>query len=95
MSALAEINADAKEVDEAVKIGADIAIGVEDVIDDEDLEEELRGLVEEAEREKVTANNERENMGIKARLEKPEVQVPSELPGIGVESIVHVGISAS
>jgi charged multivesicular body protein 7 len=95
MDALAEVNADAKEIDEAVKIGADIATGVEDMIDDRDLEEELRGLVEEAEREKVDAHNEGESAAIKARLEKPKVQVPTKLPEIREGAKVQVGISAS
>jgi charged multivesicular body protein 7 len=94
MDALAEVNADAKEVDEAVKIGADVAIGVEDMIDNGALEEELQGLVEEAEREKATSNTQK-TAAIKARLEKPGVQVPSELPEFEVEAKVQVGISAS
>lgn len=93
MDALAEVNADAKEVDEAVRIGADIAIGVSDTIYDGDLEEELRGLVEEAEREKVAAGTEREIAAINARLER--IQVPSELPEVVEEAKVQVGISAS
>jgi charged multivesicular body protein 7 len=95
MDALAEVNADAKEVNDAVKIGADIAIGVGDMIDDADLEEELRGLVEEAERRKTDADKEQESAAIRTRLEKPEVQVPSELPEIEEEARVQVGISAS
>ncbi|KAG6814537.1 hypothetical protein H0H92_000064 [Tricholoma furcatifolium] len=51
LDALAEVNADAKEVDEAVRTGADIAVGVDD-IDDGELEEELKALVLESEKEK-------------------------------------------
>jgi charged multivesicular body protein 7 len=94
MDALAELNADAKEVDEAVRVGADIAIGVGDVIDEEDLEEELRKLVEETEREQGDVNNEREDVAIKQRLEKLEMQVPKELPKTNEEAQVLVGISA-
>jgi charged multivesicular body protein 7 len=94
MDALAEANSDAREVDDAVKIGADIAIGVEDVVDEGDLEEELRGLVEEAAREKTGEDRERESAATKARLEKPEVQVPSEIPKIEAAK-AQVGISAS
>ncbi|KAG5635861.1 hypothetical protein H0H81_009844 [Sphagnurus paluster] len=53
MDALAEVNADAKEVDDAVRMGADLAIGTGDVIDDGELEEELRALVLEAENEQL------------------------------------------
>ena len=95
MDALAEVNADAKEVNEAVQIGADVAIGVEDMMDNGALEEELQGLVEEAEREKKVTSNNQENAVIKAMLEKPEVQVPSDLPEFGMEARVQVGISAS
>jgi charged multivesicular body protein 7 len=94
MDALAELNADAKEVDEAVRVGADIAIGVGEVIDEEDLEEELRELVEETEREQGDVNNEREDVAIKQRLEKLEMQVPKELPKTNEEAQVLVGISA-
>jgi len=93
MDALAEVNADAKEVDEAVRIGGDVAIGVEDARD-EDLEEELRTLVEEVEREKADANNEQESAATKARLEEPGVQVPSEVAEVE-EAKVQVGVLAS
>ncbi|KAG6833685.1 hypothetical protein H0H87_002881 [Tephrocybe sp. NHM501043] len=51
LDALADVNADAKEVDDAVRIGADVVIGV-DTIDDGELEEELKALVLESEKEK-------------------------------------------
>ncbi|KAF5380996.1 hypothetical protein D9615_004079 [Tricholomella constricta] len=78
MEALAEVNADAKEVDEAVRIGADVAIGVGDGIDDMELENELRGLVLEAEKEKEDEAKEKEAMAVKARLERVP-QVPNEV----------------
>jgi len=53
MEALAEANADAKEVDDAVRFGGNVAVGVEDALVDEDeLEEELKALAKEAEQEK-------------------------------------------
>jgi charged multivesicular body protein 7 len=93
MDALAEANADAREVDDAVRMGADIAIGVED-LDEGDLEAELQRLVEEAESTKTGDDRERESAATKVRLEKPEVQVPSEIPKIEVAK-AQVGISAS
>ncbi|KAG6876967.1 hypothetical protein C0993_011467 [Termitomyces sp. T159_Od127] len=51
IEALAEANVDAKEVDDAVRKGADNAFGV-DGIDNGELEEELKALVLESEREK-------------------------------------------
>ncbi|KAJ3895708.1 Snf7-domain-containing protein [Lentinula edodes] len=51
MEAMAEANADAKEIDEAVRIGGDVAIGVPD-FDDAELEEELHRLAIESVEEK-------------------------------------------
>jgi len=49
MEALAEANSDAREVDDAVRLGGDIALGVDDVVDDTELEREWMALVKEAE----------------------------------------------
>ncbi|KAG6860404.1 hypothetical protein C0995_011523 [Termitomyces sp. Mi166 len=51
MDVLAEVNADAKEVDDAVRVGANIVVGM-DGIDDGELEEELKALTLESEKEK-------------------------------------------
>ncbi|CAA7271563.1 unnamed protein product [Cyclocybe aegerita] len=62
MEALAEANADAKEIDDAVHISADVALGLEESIDDAELEEEWKALVREAEadeRAKATEDTER------------------------------------
>ncbi|KAK7020452.1 hypothetical protein R3P38DRAFT_1214262 [Favolaschia claudopus] len=53
MDAVAEANADAKEIDDAIRIGGDVALGIEGAFDDSELEEELKKLALEAEREKV------------------------------------------
>ncbi|KAJ3991784.1 Snf7-domain-containing protein [Lentinula boryana] len=50
MEAMAEANADAKEIDEAVRIGGDVAVGAIE-IDDTELEEELKRLAVESEQE--------------------------------------------
>ncbi|KAF4603795.1 hypothetical protein EYR40_000966 [Pleurotus pulmonarius] len=50
MDAMASANSDAKEVDDAIRIGGDIALGLNtpgEAIDEGELEEELRMLVEE------------------------------------------------
>lgn len=55
MDALAEANADAKELDDAVRMGGDMAVGVDSLVDadmEEELEAELRAMAEEAEKEK-------------------------------------------
>ncbi|PPQ63058.1 hypothetical protein CVT24_005913 [Panaeolus cyanescens] len=52
MDALSEANADAKEIDDAVRMGADVAMGTEYLIDEAELEAELNALVQEAEAEK-------------------------------------------
>jgi charged multivesicular body protein 7 len=52
MEAMAEANSEAKDVDEAIRINGNVALGVEE---DDDLEEELKALVGEAEGEKLEA----------------------------------------
>ena len=49
MDALAEANLDAREVDDAVRMSGDVALGVDGIVDDDELEAELKALVEEAE----------------------------------------------
>ena len=49
MDALAEANLDAREVDDAVRMGGDVALGMDGTVDDDELEAELKALVEEAE----------------------------------------------
>ncbi len=45
MEALADANADAREIDQAIRDGADIAGG--DTFDEDELEQELQGLLED------------------------------------------------
>lgn len=76
MDAMAEANADAKDVEEAIKIGGDIALGVEDGAEDE-LQEELKALVREVEAQKIQAGRVEEN----ADTEKLEgLNVPEGIP---------------
>lgn len=71
MDALAEANADARDVDEAVRLGGDVALGVD--IDEADLEDELSALIREAEGEK-------ESTVLKDRL--GAVHAPASVPGL-------------
>jgi charged multivesicular body protein 7 len=47
MDALADANRDANEVDDAIRISGNVALGV--AIDDDEIEEELKALVREGE----------------------------------------------
>lgn len=81
MEALAEANADAKEIDKTIRIGGDVAVG----IDDDDLAEELAGLVEEAEKE----DQEEEDVeDIRRRLNNlsPTAELADESPVLEGES---------
>lgn len=49
MDALAEANLNAREVDDAVRMSGDVALGTDGIVDDDELEAEWRALVEEAE----------------------------------------------
>ncbi|KAF5389917.1 hypothetical protein D9757_003686 [Collybiopsis confluens] len=64
MDAMAEANADAKEIDDKVRIGGDVAVGISN-IDDDELEEELKQLVAESEREK---EHQQEQRSIESKL---------------------------
>jgi len=82
MDALADVNADAKEVDETVRIGTDVAVGIGDVIDDGELEDELEALVQEVEQEKqakLDFDQLTEAMATQATLERAG-EVPNGVP---------------
>ncbi|KAJ7444910.1 Snf7-domain-containing protein [Mycena latifolia] len=70
MDAMAEANADAKEIDESIRIGGDVALGIDAVaFDDAELEEELKLLAQEAEKEKMDE-----------RLGHGSLRTPNEIP---------------
>lgn len=75
MEALAEANSDAREVDDAVRLGGDIALGIDDAVDDTELEREWMALVKEAEASEKA--NEAEDVGRK--LEEAS-KTPASLP---------------
>lgn len=77
MEAMAEANEDAKEIDEALRIGGDVALGIDSSrSSDQELEEELRRLVEEDRREKEEAQvrEVREKLG---GIRIPETEIGS------------------
>ncbi|KIL69882.1 hypothetical protein M378DRAFT_157122 [Amanita muscaria Koide BX008] len=71
MDALAEANTDAKEVDDAVRIGVDSAVNV-DQVDEDELEAELNNLIEEAQAQEAKTERVEEKLG------KPTLTVPQE-----------------
>ena len=58
MEAMANASADAKEVDDAIRLGGDMAVA-EAGIDESELEDELQALVKESEKEREMAEIER------------------------------------
>jgi len=83
LDALAEANADASEVDEAIRMGGNISVGVESVIDDDELDAELRGLILEAGVEKQEKLDMEKMLGdteIRGKLEGVGTAVPAGRP---------------
>jgi charged multivesicular body protein 7 len=74
MDAMASASADARDIDEAIKIGRDVAIA-DAGIDEGELEDELQSITREIEREK-----EAEAEGQRARLREEGMKVPERLP---------------
>ncbi|KAF7338138.1 hypothetical protein MVEN_02038600 [Mycena venus] len=77
MDAVAEANADAKDIDETIRIGADVVIGPDTVFDEAELEEELKRLAEEAENDKVN--------DVRAILEDKALKTPAARPSPDAE----------
>lgn len=87
MEALAEANADAKEIDDAVRFGGDIAVGVNESIDDEEVEEQWKAMVKEleaAEKSKEDTNDtEKKLNGVgKAPDGSPFTSAPQRIPAL-------------
>ena len=74
MDALAEANLDAREVDDAVRVSGDVALGTDGIVDDDELEAEWKALVEEAE----TAQRLKDVQVIKGE----GLRVPQEHPSV-------------
>jgi len=73
MEALAEANADAREIDEAVRIGADVAVGND--IDNSDIEAELQDLIRESAAQKEQTQIEEKHAMLAGAGMKPPVRV--------------------
>ncbi|TYJ53251.1 hypothetical protein B9479_006118 [Cryptococcus floricola] len=90
--ALADAMADQSEIDDAVRVGGEVAMGSRRVeVDEDDLADELAALVEEekrAEEKKVSEKREKEE-ATRAALEKPDLPtVPATAPSLPTEPTV-------
>ena len=79
MDALAEANLDAREIDDTVRMSGDVALGTDGIVDDDELELELKALVEEAE----TAQQLKATLGEGLRVPQDH---PSVADPVSVES---------
>lgn len=79
MEAMASANADAREIDDAIRQGTEIA-QADAGIDDTELEEELAALVKEAEQERATAAAEKAQKETEAKLAIPDLTAPTRTP---------------
>ena len=92
MEAMASANEDAKEIDDAIRMGVDIAQGGA-AIDDAELEDEWKALVQEEEKESAAkaeaekAKKEEEEARAKEeRLAAEALRVPSDVPTVPTEA---------
>ncbi|KAJ7724452.1 Snf7-domain-containing protein [Mycena maculata] len=69
MDAMADATADAGEVDESIRIGGNVALGIDTSFDEAELEEELEKLAREAEADKT-----------QSKLGHGALKTPTELP---------------
>ena len=77
MDALAEANLDAREVDDAVRVSGDVALGTDNIVDDDELEAEWKALVEEAETaQRLKDVQATKGEGLKVPQEHPSVADP-------------------
>ncbi|PCH37990.1 hypothetical protein WOLCODRAFT_96248 [Wolfiporia cocos MD-104 SS10] len=86
MDAMASANADAKEMDDVIRMGVDMA-HADSGIDDAELEDELKALVEDVERESTAKTKaervkeeEKEEQATHEKLSAASVRVPSGSP---------------
>ncbi|KAJ3501133.1 hypothetical protein NMY22_g19029 [Coprinellus aureogranulatus] len=75
MEALAEANASAKEIDDAVRMGGDVALGVDEGVDDGEIEKEWEELVRQMGGQKESEGEEQ-----RERLSGDALKVPSGAP---------------
>lgn len=81
MDAMASANADAKDIDEAIRTGVSMA-QVEAGIDDAELEAELAALAQEVEDEKKAAAAAEDERETRAKLAAVELNAPGGIPVI-------------
>ena len=87
MEALAEANADAKEIDDVVRFGGDIAVGVNESIDDAEVEEEWKNMVKEleaAEKSKESTNDTEQKLNGVGQVPdgSPLASAPQRIPAL-------------
>lgn len=75
MDAMASANADAKDIQDTISIGTEIAQG-EAGIDDAELEDELNKMIKESEDEKIRLETEKAAEQVRLKLE--QLSVPSK-----------------
>jgi len=78
MDALAEANANARDLDDIIRIGGNSAMGVDDVVDEDELENELQHLIQQAETKNQSKPRQEETV--------EEADTRQKLQGIGVET---------
>lgn len=86
MDAMASAQADAKEVDLAIRVGADMA-QEEAGIDDADLEDELNALVKEAEEDKTRKEEEKAKL-----LTAESLLAPTRAPASEAEPVERIRV---
>lgn len=91
MDALAEANADARELDEAIRIGGDVALGVGDNVDESEIEEEWAALVKDLSSEE----KETQQHATQTKLESETLAAPQGLPDKDTKSVEKVPVHAS
>ncbi|KAF7304965.1 hypothetical protein MKEN_01211200 [Mycena kentingensis (nom. inval.)] len=79
MDALAEANSDAQEIDQAIRVGGDLALGIDSnpAFDEAELEAELKLLAAEAQEEETLAKLER--IGISTPVSEPAAAAAIEM----------------
>lgn len=81
MDAMASANADAKDIDDAIRMGVDMA-QADANIDDADLEAELAALVEDVQAEKTAETKVKEEEELQRRLSNKELGAPAHIPEV-------------
>lgn len=79
MDAMASVNAEAKDIDEAIRMGVEMAQS-DAGIDDSELEDELAALVKEIEHEKSNAGAAKAHKETEGKLSVPALGVPADPP---------------